>query len=1260
VNTTVQIFLSYAREDEEKVDQLYQQLSAAGFKPWMDKRDILPGERWKSSIPRAIRQSDFFMACLSKKSVSKRGLLQREIRGALDIWQEKLEDDIYLIPVRLEDCPVPESLCDFQWVDLFEEQGWTRLVRAIQVGMERRVETIRPAVQEPPPSESDSFQEKPSSDAGIAIPPSDTSWLEAPSPTVLWLAQLDQTPAEPLLAISDLLLVPTQEPSPSSQHSTLHALSLTDGSPLWQRPFEYALVSGLAAVQTSEVSETSEVLALVATSSTDLLRSEGALLALDAAGEQRWLWSAGAQRVSAPAVARGVACVTADARTLFALDPATGAERARVGLEASASLSAPALVGDVTYIPCRGPHLLAVGLDGRSRWRFDAKGSPDAWLDKTPVVVEERLFAVLSTGAVLGVRTEDGSLAWRMEVGAAGKRLSPPATDGERLYVGARDGLHALALADGHELWAFPTERRIEATPVVMGGVVYATCYDHHLYALDAATGRELWRHQVERRIEVPPVVAPCGEPTTPCILVADRGGTLTAVARPPSAEEHEAGGHWIEAASAYAALGQSARGAELLETHGEPFKAAELWKAAGELERAAGQYEAAGAWQQAAELWSALGRPLKQAEALEQHARSLEGGPCSDEERAAAWTAAAGAFETEGEMERAVPCRREVARCLRQPVITLDVEHEGLVLDAWSRLRFIVRNEGYGPARNLAIRARGDQFEGQVTATRRIATLRAGQERTDWLDVRPRAYGDSVPLRVSVEYEDQAGESCTCEHTIYIAVARSEAARRPGQTINVFVSGSGAVAVGEGAVAAGAEGVAVSGDVRGDVTVGAKVLADAGSEMAVGAGEPMATPQILPSAERPAPAISVSPAIRQLATLMRARREADDQPYILLLGSSLSLTTEVRQAVCGSHDWEAFWTAMERLSAAERRALLAGPFDSLNLTAGYRYLAQPVQAGYFGLILTLNVDDALDESLRILSAREYQILTHGQVSGTEIAAALGRTHPRVKVVKLRGDINAYKLPLTPEGQFEFPERLEKEMERLLSQDTILVGDIPYDTDIQRCIRQGEGALWVVVPEEPRPGGFLYNAKKARPKGEIITGTEAEFVPFFSALARELGVESSEVSDTKPSTPMAFEFTFDLNDFKFSSWFPVLERLIPVLPDEIRAKEALYAEAYLDYPPDRSHVRSNKTKWLDKFLQPIVDGEATGGYIALHNLSKDGKLYDHLKVTIDTQSGELKIEITDSTRSERRQALASRIVEEMGKLKGVRRVMPSS
>ena len=132
------IFLSYAGEDVGKVAQLYERLAAEGFAPWMDKKDILPGEQWERSISDAIRRADFFLVCLSSHSVNKRGFLQREVKDALNIWEEKLESDIYLIPVRLEDCETPRALGKFHWVDLFTDDGWPLLLKAIREGWKRR------------------------------------------------------------------------------------------------------------------------------------------------------------------------------------------------------------------------------------------------------------------------------------------------------------------------------------------------------------------------------------------------------------------------------------------------------------------------------------------------------------------------------------------------------------------------------------------------------------------------------------------------------------------------------------------------------------------------------------------------------------------------------------------------------------------------------------------------------------------------------------------------------------------------------------------------------------------------------------------------------------------------------------------------------------------------------------------------------------------------------------------------------------------
>ena len=140
----IRVFISYSREDLENAMQLYNQLLAAGFQPWIDKKDILPGEKWEQSIWRAVRQAHFVIICLSNGSVQKRGFLQREIKAALSFWQEKLDKDIYLIPVRLDECEIPQSLAEFQWVDLFKQTGFEQLQAALTEGARRYGLAISP------------------------------------------------------------------------------------------------------------------------------------------------------------------------------------------------------------------------------------------------------------------------------------------------------------------------------------------------------------------------------------------------------------------------------------------------------------------------------------------------------------------------------------------------------------------------------------------------------------------------------------------------------------------------------------------------------------------------------------------------------------------------------------------------------------------------------------------------------------------------------------------------------------------------------------------------------------------------------------------------------------------------------------------------------------------------------------------------------------------------------------------------------------
>ncbi|MCC5645668.1 TIR domain-containing protein [Nostoc sp. CHAB 5824] len=128
----LKVFLCHGSEDKPAVRKLYYQLLATGIEPWLDEENLLPGQDWKYEIAKAVRASDVVLVCLSRTSVNKTGFVQKEIKYALDVADEKPEGAIFLIPVRLEECTIPEQLSGKQWLDLFQDKGLNRLIKSLQ------------------------------------------------------------------------------------------------------------------------------------------------------------------------------------------------------------------------------------------------------------------------------------------------------------------------------------------------------------------------------------------------------------------------------------------------------------------------------------------------------------------------------------------------------------------------------------------------------------------------------------------------------------------------------------------------------------------------------------------------------------------------------------------------------------------------------------------------------------------------------------------------------------------------------------------------------------------------------------------------------------------------------------------------------------------------------------------------------------------------------------------------------------------------
>lgn len=139
----LKVFLCHASQDKPSVRELAQRLFAEGWiDPWLDEKKLLPGQDWRLKIEEAVETSDIVIICLSSNSVSKEGFIQKELRYAREIALEKLEETIFLIPLRIDDCAVPRGLRFYQWADYFEEkkdETYNALLESLKLRHEQKL-----------------------------------------------------------------------------------------------------------------------------------------------------------------------------------------------------------------------------------------------------------------------------------------------------------------------------------------------------------------------------------------------------------------------------------------------------------------------------------------------------------------------------------------------------------------------------------------------------------------------------------------------------------------------------------------------------------------------------------------------------------------------------------------------------------------------------------------------------------------------------------------------------------------------------------------------------------------------------------------------------------------------------------------------------------------------------------------------------------------------------------------------------------------
>jgi outer membrane protein assembly factor BamB len=187
------------------------------------------------------------------------------------------------------------------------------------------------------------------------------------------------------------------------------------------------------------------------------------------------------------------------------------------------------------------------------RWQYDS----DFTVNLTPAADGERIYLPLAGGTLVSLRSTDGQLIWKTDIG--GELSASPVADQRGVYIasetigvrsdvpralgalrllgseggvtlwmrtlpmplrgvlamsestlfgGASDGrVYAVLKKSGEIAWMMQHNASFSSQPVLNGARLYIGCDDGNLFALNQATGRTAWRYRTRGPVRGRPVV---------------------------------------------------------------------------------------------------------------------------------------------------------------------------------------------------------------------------------------------------------------------------------------------------------------------------------------------------------------------------------------------------------------------------------------------------------------------------------------------------------------------------------------------------------------------------------------------------------------------------------------------------------------------------------------------------------------------------------------------------------------------------------
>lgn len=252
-----------------------------------------------------------------------------------------------------------------------------------------------------------------------------------------------------------------------------------------------------------------------------------------------------------------------------------------------------------------------------------------------------------------------------------------------------------------------------------------------------------------------------------------------------------------------------------------------------------------------------------------------------------------------------------------------------------------------------------------------------------------------------------------------------------------------------------------------------------------------------------------------ELVRDLEGRRRLGEPPPVVLLGAGASAgaglaTMKALYDFTGVPGFPEFVAYLETRSDNERYRLLSDFLqtqDPHEVTPGYRALAALCEHAFFDVVLTTNFDPLLDDALATarLRRRDYLLLVNGVLRTDRLRWLLASRSPRVKVVKLHGDLFHRFMAWTPAEMDAYLADIGPALAPVLNtRDFLVVGHSLRDDRIREMVAGAGGAIWFVNPS-PAPDEL-----QADHDLRSVVGPGMGFEQVFTALAERLGAARAE------------------------------------------------------------------------------------------------------------------------------------------------------